>query len=94
MGLGFFILNSDGHRTIYHDGDQGGFSSELLVDPDGNSAAILAVNTTDTGAPMDTTYPVSNTEPDSHTDLRITLRRELLEKVFPAYRGQSAPPGK
>ena len=51
MGLGFFILNSKGHRYIYHDGDQGGFSSELLIDPADRCASILVVNTTDTGAP-------------------------------------------
>ena len=51
MGLGFFVLESAGHRYIYHDGDQGGFSSELMVDPAGHSASVLIVNTTDTGAP-------------------------------------------
>jgi CubicO group peptidase (beta-lactamase class C family) len=87
MGLGFFVLESDGHRYIYHDGDQGGFSSELLVDPAGKSASILAVNTTDTGTPPagDTLHPVSNTEPDPHTDLRQALRGVLIETVFPAY---------
>ena len=29
MGLGFFALETNGHRFIYHDGDQGGFSSEI-----------------------------------------------------------------
>ncbi|HEY1897881.1 MAG TPA: serine hydrolase domain-containing protein, partial [Terracidiphilus sp.] len=51
MGLGLFVLDTGGHRYVYHDGDQGGFSSELLIDPAGMSASILAVNTTDTGAP-------------------------------------------
>jgi CubicO group peptidase (beta-lactamase class C family) len=93
MGLGFFIFNVNSHRYIYHDGDQGGFSSELIIDPEGRSAAILVVNTTDTGAPApsETTHAISNTEPDSHTDLRITLRNELVERVFPAYREQSEP---
>ncbi len=87
MGLGFFVLEMDGHRYVYHDGDQGGFSSELLIDPAGKSASILAVNTTDSGAPApgDTLHPVSNTEPDPHTDLRETLRGVLIETVFPAY---------
>jgi CubicO group peptidase (beta-lactamase class C family) len=87
MGLGFFVLEMDGHRYVYHDGDQGGFSSELLIDPAGKSASILAVNTTDTGAPAagDALHPVSNTEPDPHTDLRQTLRGVLIETVFPAY---------
>ena len=87
MGLGFFVLEMDGHRYVYHDGDQGGFSSELLIDPEGKSASILAVNTTDTGAPAasDTLHPVSNTEPDPHTDLRQALRGVLIETVFPAY---------
>ena len=86
MGLGFFILNSKGHRYIYHDGDQGGFSSELLIDPADHCASILVVNTTDTGAPPVTPelHPQSNTEPDAKTDLRQTLRNVLMEKVFPA----------
>jgi len=89
MGLGFFVLQVNGHRYIYHDGDQGGFSSELLIDPAGHSAGILAVNTTDTGAPQPATlHPESNTEPDANTDLRQTIRNELIENVFPAYAQQ------
>ncbi len=86
MGLGFFVMEA-GRRYIYHDGDQGGFSSELLIDPAGKSASILAVNTTDMGGRVekDTTHPESNTEPDPHTDLRQTLRAALMESVFPAY---------
>ena len=86
MGLGFFVMDAGGRRYVYHDGDQGGFSAELLVDPAGRTASILVVNTTDTGAPSaDTTHPVSNTEPDPHTDLRLALRAVLMETVFPAY---------
>ncbi len=87
MGLGFFVLETGSHRYIYHDGDQGGFSAELLVDPAGRSASILAVNTTDTGAPAAPTplHQQSNTEPDPNTDLRLTLRNELVEHVFPKY---------
>lgn len=100
MGLGFFVMEAAGRRYVYHDGDQGGFSSELLIDPAGGSASILAVNTTDTGdrpsdkdlspgtpgAPVkDESHPESNTEPDPHTDLRQTLRAVLMESVFPAY---------
>ena len=84
MGLGFFTLNVDKHRFIYHDGDQGGFSSELLLDPARHCAAILVVNTTDTGAPADSTHAISNTEPDPNTDLRISVRNELIDQVFPA----------
>lgn len=81
MGLGFFTVGT----LIYHDGDQGGFSSELIIDTAGKSAAILVVNTTDTGAPAsDATHAVSNTEPDSQTDLRLALRGKMIEKVFPA----------
>lgn len=91
MGLGFFILQVNGHRYIDHDGDQGGFSSELLIDPAGHSASILIVNTTDTGATQAATlHPESNTEPDPNTDLRQTLRNELIRNVFPAYAHQSA----
>jgi CubicO group peptidase (beta-lactamase class C family) len=86
MGLGFFAIDAGGHRYIYHDGDQGGFSSELLIDPAGKIASILAVNTTDTGAPpKDASHPESNTEPDPHSDLRQALRAVLIETVFPAY---------
>ncbi|HEX3892040.1 MAG TPA: serine hydrolase domain-containing protein [Terracidiphilus sp.] len=85
MGLGFFVLIADGHRYIYHDGDQGGFSSELLVDPARHTASILMVNTTDTGAPpASALHAQSNTEPDPTTDLRETLRVELLDHVFPS----------
>jgi CubicO group peptidase (beta-lactamase class C family) len=83
MGLGFFTLKVDGHRFIYHDGDQGGFSSELLLDPDRHCASILIVNTTDTGSPADSNHAISNTEPDPHTDLRITLRNEFIDRVLP-----------
>jgi CubicO group peptidase (beta-lactamase class C family) len=87
MGLGFFVVEVGGHRYIYHDGDQGGFSSELMIDPAGHSASILAVNTTDTGAPEPATvlHPQSNTEPDPGTDLRQALRTVLVETIFPAY---------
>jgi CubicO group peptidase (beta-lactamase class C family) len=85
MGLGFFVVESGGHRFIYHDGDQGGFSSELLIDPARKCASILVVNTTDTGgaAPADTSHPQSNTEPEPKTDLRQALRTVLIEAVFP-----------
>ena len=84
MGLGFFVLDFQGHRLIYHDGDQGGFSSEMLIEPAEHTASILAVNTTDTGAPVPSTtlHPQSNTEPDPGTDLRLTLRQELLHQGF------------
>ncbi|MDR3739138.1 MAG: serine hydrolase [Terracidiphilus sp.] len=87
MGLGFFVLDNGGHRIVYHDGDQGGFSSELLLDPAAHVASILAVNTTDTGAPAPSTAlrAQSNTEPDRGTDLRLTLRGELLRSVFPSH---------
>ena len=87
MGLGFFVLETGGHRYVYHDGDQGGFSAELLVDPAGHSASILAVNTTDTGGPTTAPalHPQSNTEPDPDTDLRLILRNELIQRVFPKY---------
>jgi CubicO group peptidase (beta-lactamase class C family) len=87
MGLGFFTIEVSGHRYIYHDGDQGGFSSELLIDPEGKSASVLVVNTTDTGGeePKDTTHPQSNTEPEPNTDLRQALRTVLIESVFPSF---------
>jgi hypothetical protein len=85
MGLGFFVLEVEGHRYIFHDGDQGGFSSELLIDPEGGSAGVLAINTTDTGVPAapDATHAISNTEPDPHRDLRMALRSVLIGDVFP-----------
>ncbi|HEV2215273.1 MAG TPA: serine hydrolase domain-containing protein [Terracidiphilus sp.] len=94
MGLGFFVLGVNSQRYIYHDGDQGGFSSELMIDPAGHSAAILAVNTTDTGAPAPTPglHPESNTEPDPNTDLRLALRNDLIAHVFPAFAGLPLAP--
>jgi CubicO group peptidase (beta-lactamase class C family) len=93
MGLGFFVVKANGHRYIYHDGDQGGFSCEMLIDPEGGSASILALNTTDTGAPQAnaTNRPISNTEPNATTDVRTTLRDELVDTIFPAYHRH--PPG-
>jgi hypothetical protein len=90
MGLGFFVLDVSGRKYIYHDGDQGGFSSELLVDPTGRSGSLLIVNTTDTGNPdaKDALHPQSNTEPDPNTDLRNTLRAVMIDSVFPAYAKQ------
>ena len=89
MGLGFFVLELNGHRYIYHDGDQGGFSSELLIDPVRHCGSILVVNTTDTGtpSPKPELHPQTNTEPDAETDLRQTLRSVLIESVFPASAG-------
>ena len=86
MGLGFFVVEYGGRRYIYHDGDQGGFSSELLIDQADHCASILVVNTTDTGTPPPAPelHAQSNTEPDAKTDLRQTLRTVLIEKVFPA----------
>jgi CubicO group peptidase (beta-lactamase class C family) len=96
MGLGFFVTGWKGHRYVYHDGDQGGFSSEMLIDPEGHTASILAVNTTDTGTPASspTSHPQSNTEPDPGTDLRLTLRQELLDHVFPTYSAGGPGAGK
>jgi CubicO group peptidase (beta-lactamase class C family) len=96
MGLGFFVMNLDGHLYVYHDGDQGGFSSEMLIDPARHTASILGVNTTDTGAPAPsaTLHPQSNTEPEPGADLRLTLRHELIDHVFPAYPGAKSASGK
>lgn len=90
MGLGFFVLRLNGHRYVYHDGDQGGFSSEMFIDPERHAAAILVVNTTDTGAPAPAAplHPQSNTEPEPGTDLRLTLRQELIDHVFPSLAGK------
>ena len=96
MGLGFFVSDFHGRRFVHHDGDQGGFSSEMLIEPSEHTASILAVNTTDTGAtaPSTTLHPQSNTEPDPGTDLRLTLRQALLDQVFPTYSTGSRGPGK
>lgn len=91
MGLGFFVLSLDGHRYVYHDGDQGGFSSEMFIDPARHVASILVVNTTDTGGPAPSAdrHPQSNTEPEPETDLRLTLRRDLIDHVFPSLAEES-----
>jgi CubicO group peptidase (beta-lactamase class C family) len=95
MGLGFFVLDLDGHRYVYHDGDQGGFSSEMFIDPVRHAASILVVNTTDTGEPASSAalHPQSNTEPEPTTDLRLTLRQDLIDHLFPSM-GEKAPAGK
>jgi len=87
MGMGFFTTTLHDHAYVYHDGDQAGFSSELLIDPAGHSAAILAVNTTDTGdlPAEDALHAQSNTDPDPRTDLRLALRAVLVDEVFPRY---------
>ncbi len=87
MGLGFFALDVGGHRFVYHDGDQGGFSSEMLVDPERGVGSLLVVNTTDAGGPAPATaaHAEPNTEPEPRGDLRIALRYELIHSVFPAY---------
>ena len=86
MGLGFFVLSRNGHRYVYHDGDQGGFSSEMFIDPVRHAASILVVNTTDTGEPAATPalHPQSNTEPEPTTDLRLILRQEMIDHLFPS----------
>ncbi len=84
MGLGFFTLNVNGHRYVYHDGDQGGFTAELMVDPDRHLGSIIMSNTTDTGAPTETTHADPNAAPDPKTDLRMTLRDMLIRDVYPA----------
>ena len=84
MGLGFFVLNVGGHRYVYHDGDQGGFTAELMIDPDRHSGSIVMSNTTDTGAPTETTHVDPNAAPDPKTDLRMTLRDVLIRDVYPA----------
>jgi hypothetical protein len=55
-----------------------------MIDPERRSASIVMSNTTDTGAPTDSTHAESNTEPDPKTDLRMTLRDVLIQSVFPA----------
>lgn len=84
MGLGFFVLTVDGHKYVFHDGDQGGFTAELMIDPARQSASIVMSNTTDTGAPVDATHAQSNTEPDPKTDLRMQLRDVLVKDVYPS----------
>lgn len=93
MGLGYFTINVQGHRYVYHDGDQGGFSSEMMIDPERGVGSLVMVNTTDEGAPPP--HPVAQTERDKSgapgvphaepnsapyagTDLRLVLRKELL----------------
>lgn len=89
MGLGFFVLDVNGHKYVYHDGDQAGFTAELMVDPAGKSGSIVMSNTTDTGQPpSDSSHAQSNTEPDPATDLRMQLRDVLVKDVFPAAAGR------
>lgn len=79
MGLGFFSIEAEGQRYVYHDGDQGGFSSELIFDPQRGVGSLLMVNTTDTGAPAaGVPHAEPNTEPEGKTDLRLALRKDLI----------------
>jgi hypothetical protein len=55
-----------------------------MIDPDRHSASIVMSNTTDTGAPTETTHVDPNAAPDPKTDLRMTLRDVLIRDVFPA----------
>ncbi|HEX4067573.1 MAG TPA: serine hydrolase domain-containing protein [Acidobacteriaceae bacterium] len=83
MGLGFFLLDGKGRRYVYHDGDQGGFSSEMIFDPERGVGSLLMVNTTDEGVPATgVPHAEPNSAPDAGTDLRLVLRRELMEEVF------------
>jgi len=83
MGLGFFILDVGGQKYVFHDGDQAGFTAELMVAPASHSGSIVMSNTTDTGAPpADASHAQSNTEPDPKTDLRMQLREVLIKDVY------------
>jgi CubicO group peptidase (beta-lactamase class C family) len=85
MGLSFFLLKADGHTYVYYNGDEGGFSTTMIIDPDRHAASVMVVNTTDTGLPdADPSRPPSNTEPDAKTDLRTQLRNALIKDVYPA----------
>ncbi|MEP6829476.1 MAG: serine hydrolase domain-containing protein [Rhizomicrobium sp.] len=87
MGLGFFILDVGGHKYVFHDGDQAGFTAELMVAPDSHAGSIVMSNTTDTGAPpADASHATSNTEPDPKTDLRMQLREVLIKDVYSGVR--------
>ncbi len=84
MGLGYFTIDVQGHRYVYHDGDQGGFSSEMMIDPERGVGSLLMVNTTDEGAPAaGVSHAEPNSAPDAGTDLRLVLRKDLIEEVFP-----------
>ena len=87
MGLGFFVFPSQQGRIVFHDGDQGGFSAEMLLDPDRHVGSILVVNTTDTGKPAAAeSHAEPNTEPDPTNDLRLALRRVLVDSAFSSAR--------
>jgi len=80
MGLGFFTLTVKGQRYVYHDGDQGGFSSEMFFDPARGVGSLVMVNTTDEGAPTTgVPHAEPNSSPDAGTDLRLVLRKDLME---------------
>ena len=79
------VLEMGGHKYVFHDGDQGGFTAELMIAPDSHAGSIVMSNTTDTGAPpTDTSHATSNTEPDPKTDLRMQLREVLIKTVYPS----------
>jgi CubicO group peptidase (beta-lactamase class C family) len=89
MGLGFFTQTAKGRPLVFHDGDQGGFTSEILIDRDRGAGALIVFNTTDTGEPAQTggadkepSHAPSNTEPGAGLDPRLSLRKVLVERFF------------
>lgn len=44
MGLGFFVAEEDGHRTVEHHGILPGFLSEMVVAPDDGIGVLVFVN--------------------------------------------------
>ncbi|HSZ57161.1 MAG TPA: serine hydrolase domain-containing protein [Tepidisphaeraceae bacterium] len=52
-GLGVHVGNTDGHRSIFHDGEIVGFTAQNTVYPDARAAVVVLCNLDGTSAPGD-----------------------------------------
>lgn len=74
MTLGFFRTDRNGHRSIGHDGDIGGFHAELDLLPDDGVGFLIIVNSD--GMPAGLL--------DASISLRWTLFQHFMNRYFPA----------
>jgi len=47
IGLGWFIIESEGFRVLLHDGGTGGYTSYVMIDKDNNRAVLALSNVAD-----------------------------------------------
>jgi CubicO group peptidase (beta-lactamase class C family) len=44
IALAWFICSRQGHRLVWHDGDDRGFESSLVLEPDNDAAVVVMAN--------------------------------------------------